>query len=253
MTVKEFIINVAIVNESSILTDAQVYACTYALQIQTKCDFYPIWGIASHVYFAPKGTVIPAGHSQLIILDTADQAGALGYHDLTSTGDPLGKVFAKTTMDAGEQWTVTASHELLEMLVDPYINLTVFLQNSAFTGRLMPYEVCDAVQGDLCTYPIPSAGNIVVSDFVTPAWFEDFRQPNSARFDFKNLVTQPFEIYKGGYMSFFSVTAATGWQQSFAEKLPTQTVGDLTKADHSKARNELRSKQRSQWKLSTPR
>jgi len=245
MTVaKDFICNVAIVNESTVVSDAQVYACTYALQIQTEFDFYPIWGIKSKVYFAPKGTNIPAGHFQLIILDDADQAGALGYHDLTSTGDPMSKVFAKTTMDAGEQWTVTASHELLEMLVDPFINLTVFLQNSAFTGKLLPYEVCDAVQGDLCTYPISSADNIMVSDFVTPAWFEDFRQPNSTRFDFKGLLTGPFQIYRGGYMSFFSVTAASGWQQTFN--------AEASAADHSKARKELRNKARSDWKLSAP-
>jgi len=50
-----------------------------------------------------------------VILDDSDQAGALGYHDLTSDGLPIGKVFAASDLKAGTSWTVTASHELLEM------------------------------------------------------------------------------------------------------------------------------------------
>jgi hypothetical protein len=42
----------------------------------------------------------------------------VGYHDLTNEGLPLGKVFAGSDMVNGYNWTVTASHELLEMLID---------------------------------------------------------------------------------------------------------------------------------------
>jgi hypothetical protein len=244
MTDKNYVVNVAVINESTVVSDAQVYACVYALQIQTKHDFYPIWGIASNVYVATRTQKIPAGHYQLIIMDDADQAGALGYHDLTSTGDPLGKVFVKTTMQAGENWTVTTSHELLEMLVDPYINLVVFLQSTNIAGRLIPYEVCDAVQGDKCTYKIASAGNIEVSNFVTPAWFEDFRAANSTVFDFKKVLTQPFQLYSGGYVSYFDITQASGWKQTFLQDQAPSA------ADHSRARHELRDKPRCDWMLS---
>ena len=54
--------------------------------------------------------------------DNPDQAGALGYHEITSQGTPLGKVFAKLDLQSGASWTVTLSHELLEMLADPWIN-----------------------------------------------------------------------------------------------------------------------------------
>jgi hypothetical protein len=247
MTDPGYTVHVAIINESTAISDAQVAACVYALQIQTKYDFYPIWGIASSIYFAKPTQKIPAGHYQLILLDDADQAGALGYHDLTPTGDPLGKVFVKTTMSVGENWTVTTSHELLEMLVDPYINLTVFLQQSNTTGRLLPYEVCDAVQGPKCTYKIASAGNIEVSNFVTPAWFEDFRAPNSTKFDFKSVLTQPFQLYSGGYVSYFDITNANGWKQTFLQDEAPSA------ADHSRARNDLRDKNRAEWTRSLPK
>lgn len=59
---------------------------------------------------------------------------------------PLGKVFAGTDLKYGYTWSVTASHELLEMLADPNINLTVLLQNSETAGTLYAYEVCDAAK-----------------------------------------------------------------------------------------------------------
>ena len=77
----------------------------------------------------------------------------------------MGKVFAKTDLQYNSSWTVTASHELLEMLGDPEINLGVFVQPNAQTGRLYAYENCDACESDNYGYQI---GNILVSDFVFP-------------------------------------------------------------------------------------
>lgn len=60
----------------------------------------------------------------LVLLDTSDEAGYLGYHEATIDGMPLGKVFVKTAEAANRAWSVTASHELLEMLADPWLNLS---------------------------------------------------------------------------------------------------------------------------------
>lgn len=62
------------------------------------------------------------------IFDDSDVPGALGYHDVTNEGLPLGKVFAGTDIKYEANWTVALSHELLEMLADPEIDLTVFAQ-----------------------------------------------------------------------------------------------------------------------------
>ena len=115
----------------------------------------------------PQGTPAPAGTWWLVILDDSDQAGALGYHDLTPDGLPIGKIFAASDLKAGDSWSVTASHELLEMLADPNINLTVFVQDADTTGTLYAYEVCDACEDDSFGYKINS--NVLVSDFVYPA------------------------------------------------------------------------------------
>jgi N-acetylmuramoyl-L-alanine amidase-like protein len=122
---------------------------------------------------------------------------------------PLGKVFAATDKQFGANWTVTASHELLEMLGDPDINLTALVQSSDTTGRLYAYEVADPCEADSYGYTI---GNTFVSDFVFPAWFESFA-PAGTRLDQQGQIRKPFEILPGGYISVLDITGSSGWQQ----------------------------------------
>src|SRR5204863_164959 len=60
------------------------------------------------------------------------------------------------------------------------------------------YETADAVEEVEFTIR-----GIPMSDFVYPAWFEGFRKPNSAQFDYGRKVKRPFQILPGGYMSVF--------------------------------------------------
>jgi len=204
-------IKIACVNESSEVSDEDVAKTVTALQKQVTSHFAPAWGVPADVRFVPRGQQPEQGEWWLVILDDADQAGALGYHDVTNEGLPLGKVFARTTRLDGGIWNVTASHELLEMLGDPEINLTVFVQDGNHpTGRLYAYEVCDACEDDSFGYTIDG---VAVSDFVYPAWFESFRKPKSTRFDFQNQITKPLELLRGGYIGYFDVTGGSGWQQ----------------------------------------
>lgn len=210
--------SVSIINASTVISDTEAAAVTSALQTQVTRDFVPIWGVQANLTFVPHGHTAVAGSWQLAILDNSDQAGALGYHDITSTGQPLGKVFAKTDQMYGLSWSVTASHELLELLVDPWVNLTVFNQTTNTAGRIYSYEVCDACEDDSFGYMINS---IRVSDFVTPAWFEGWRTQNSTKFDFSSHIHSPFALLTGGYISYFDVRGGTGWQQKTAETAPS--------------------------------
>jgi hypothetical protein len=239
------LINVSVINACSVLTDSDIQPVVDALQKQVDNDFGPAWGVDAKLSFVPQGGSPPAGSWWLLILDDSDQAGALGYHDLTSEGLPLGKVFAGTDLKFGTNWTVTASHELLEMLGDPNINLTVFIQNNSATGRLYAYEVCDACESDQFGYLI---GNVLVSDFVYPAWFEDFRAANSTQFDQGQRITQPLQLLAGGYIGMFDVTSGSGWQQLTARKedLRIEMRGNVG------SRRERRRTLREQWLRSRP-
>lgn len=214
------VINIDIINESTVVTDVQVRAAVAALQIQLDRDFAPSWFYSANLFFVPKGGAAAPGHWWLAILDNTDQAGALGYHDLTPAGLPLGKVFAKTDQQYHLNWTVTTSHELLEMMVDPYVNDVIFAQTTNTAGRIYAKEVCDAVEADSLGYSI---NGITVSDFVLPTWFDDWRTANSTKFSFMNHVHAPFQLASGGYIGYFDVKTGSGWKQITAQAMPGLT------------------------------
>jgi hypothetical protein len=208
---------IALINESTITTDAQVQALVPALQTQVSRDFGPLWSLTdAKIAFYPKTAPPPATAWQLVVLDTSDQAGALGYHDLTASSQPLGKIFALSDKEAGDMLSVTVSHELLEMLADPFINLTV--QNT--DGNFYAYEVCDAVEDDSLGYVIDG---VTVSDFVLRSWFiPGFQGPTS----FKGRTNGAFTLAPNGYIGFYSPTTGqwnqkTNWQKA---TYPAQTV-----------------------------
>ncbi|HEX3740882.1 MAG TPA: hypothetical protein VHV29_14370 [Terriglobales bacterium] len=192
---------IAVTNASTCLSDTQVEAVVPALQKQVSNDFQAYWGLDCTLNFLTSNQALTAGWWQIVVVDNPDQAGALGYHELTEQGAPLGKIFAKLDLDSGSSWTATLSHELLEMLADPWINWCAVGSDS----RIYALEVCDAVEADNLGYFID---NVLVSDFVTPAWFE----PTSVdRMDFKQHLTKELEIARGGYISVFD--EADGWTQ----------------------------------------
>lgn len=196
---------IAVTNASTCLSDAQVEAVLPPLQKQVSNDFQAYWELDCTLSLLPKEQPLPADWWQIAVVDNPDQAGALGYHELTSLGTPLGKIFAKLDLDSGSSWTVTLSHELLEMLADPWINWCAVGSDN----KIYALEVCDAVEADNLGYFIDS---VLVSDFVTPAWFE----PTCAdRMDFKQHLSKELQIARGGYISVFN--EAEGWTQITAK------------------------------------
>jgi hypothetical protein len=237
-------IKVSVINASTVVADADVKAALPALQTQVHDHFAPAWGIDADLTFVKKKAKPAPGTWWLTILDNSDQAGALGYHDVTNDGLPLGKVFAKTDQQYGNKWTVTASHELLEMLADPEINLTVFVQPSATQGVLYAYEVCDACEADDLGYDIDG---VRVSDFVYPAWFETSRKSGSAQFDYCKHLKKPVPaLLAGGYIGAFNVNAGSGWNQITAQGQPA-TYQMRAKVG---TRRERRRTPRDQWMTS---
>lgn len=205
-------ITVAIINESTVISDADLSPVVDALRIQLMRDFCPAWRLDPvKLIFAVKGPggqppTLPDTAWVLAILDDSDQAGALGYHDETANGTPLGKVFAKSCLDDRVSWSVCVSHELLEILADPWINLCA----EGADGQVRSYEVCDAVEDDSVGYEIDG---VLVSDFVLPAWFSIAPKPTGP-FDFLAKCQAPFELLTGGYIS---IMQAGNWSQITAD------------------------------------
>jgi hypothetical protein len=205
-------VQIAVINESTVIDDAAVQAMMLALQTQWNRDLAPIWDLeAAFFSFVPKGSTPTAGSWWLVFLDDSDQAGALAYHDLTNEGLPISKVFCKTILSDNSSISVGASHELCEMAVDPTINLGA--QDNA--GEFWAYETCDPCEDDQYGYKI---GDILVTDFITPAWF-GFANSAGKPLDFTGHISKPFQVLSGGYAQHFDST--NGWVQITGAKART--------------------------------
>ena len=216
-------IHVSLVNKSTVVSDTELIQMAQALQIQVNRDFYPAWGVAAQIYWTPTGDTPTPDHWILGIFDDSTQPGALGYHDISPTAMPIGYVFAKTTINDGNLVSVTASHELLEMLADPDINLSGELDDaSGAPSKFYAYEVGDPVEADADGYDIqiPSnftggAATVHVSDFTLPSWFESFN--TTGPWDFQKHLKAPFTLNPGGYIGFLDLAnLSAGWQQQTA-------------------------------------
>lgn len=231
---------VAIVNRSTVLTDPDLAKIVAALQVQVNRDFSPIWGVNATLTAIPKTGVIPAGMWWLVVLDTSDEAGALGYHDLTPQGLPCGKAFVKSDIQYGCTPSTTLSHELLEMLADPEINLAA----QASDGIFWATEVCDPCEADELGYRID---DVLVSDFITPNWYAP-QYTHGTKVDFCGHLHTPFEIAKGGYAQHFQ--PGSGWKQ-----ITNHGIGQVAISTRHRApvgsRRERRRIERSEWCVST--
>ena len=187
--------------------------------LQTFVDDYfaPVWGTPAKLV---KTATFRKGAWAMAFLDDADVANALGYHDLTPDGLPLAKVFVKSTLAVRQKVSVTACHELAEMLVDPAINLCSVGPNNL----IYAYETADAVEEVQFTI-----NGIALSDFVYPAWFEGFHKPGSTRFDHAGKVRRPFQILAGGYMSVFKNGR---WTQIFGSPAKRGRFGQEDRRGH---------------------
>ena len=178
----------------------------------------PVWGTPATLV---KSNDFVKGAWAMVFLDDADTDGALAYHDLTPDGLPQSKVFVKTTLDNGDLVSVSASHELVEMLVDPAINL---MTTGPDPKTIYAYESADPVEA--LSFKI---NGIPMSDFVYPAYFEDFHKTGSVRFDQMNKVKRPFQILKGGYQIIFKNGK---WSETFGSKAKARHFASEDRRGH---------------------
>jgi hypothetical protein len=181
-------VSIACINKATVDLGVPFDKLTAALQKCYDQFFLPVWGYPVKLY---NTTAAKPSDWQFIYFDDADTAGALGYHDLTQDGQPISKIFVKTTLDDHELVSVTACHELFEMAIDPIANLWA----EAADGTEYAYEMSDPVEED--TFLVDG---IEMSNFVHPSWFEPFKHPPGTKFDHLGRLTKPFSMTKGGYV-----------------------------------------------------
>lgn len=219
------------------LTDEQFKDLVSGLAMQAADDFNESCWVtqdlapAITVEAVARGAKVPDGSWHIELLDVCDDPGALGYHedaafDRHSTGPkkasgrssrglragtltPLSKIGVKTSREDGVDPAEVASHEMLEMTVDPNVVSTVRSVVNPAKKQKVIVEVGDPVQE--CGY---KRGNVTVADFALPAWFGYPQKVNPTQMSFRSSVKEPFELAPGGYIS-VAPEGTEDWTQIF--------------------------------------
>jgi hypothetical protein len=148
-----------------------------------------VWDVEATVDAFPRLEDVPLGYRPMMVRNDIGFPGAAGIH-LDKDGQP----FALIAMS--DSWSLTASHELLEMLADPFGNRVVTGQSAhPDQGRVeFLVEVCDPSEAAEFGYTV---NDIFMSDFYTPQFFDPVRA-DGARYSFTSAITEPRTILAGG-------------------------------------------------------
>jgi hypothetical protein len=206
---------ISVINHTNI-PDADVQRVIRAVNVQIEQDFFPYWSIGATLRLEGRigqnpNTQNPAanlrGDAILYLEDEFGTDDPLGFHALHFSGIPFGFVFTALSEQIGEPWSVTLSHEALELIADAEINRLAMGPHPRppENGRLVFhwYEMCDAVQAE--QYEIDE---VAVSNFVLPLYFTVGGEIGS-RNDFLGTVRNDgtqipsFGINPGGYVGFY--------------------------------------------------
>jgi len=196
--------NIYVINKSTAISDALIQDWMPAFNVFVG-HVRAWWPRPATLVWCPPDKE-PKLAWKLVFADTSDEAGALGYHDFTPDGRPISYVFAKDDLKYGYSPTVTATHEIAEMIADPWISEAFQVSNTQFFAK----EICDPCESDEFGYsitvdPFPA---VQVSDFVFPKWFIP---GSTGQFDKTGKIDNPLKVLPGGYMSVF--VSGKGWTQ----------------------------------------
>jgi hypothetical protein len=199
-------VSVALISEVKGHDPSDVARVTAALQRQAIRDFRPVWDVEATVDSFPTLEDVPVGYWPMLVREDIGTPGAAGVH-LDKDGQP----FALIAMS--DSWSLTASHELLEMLADPFGNRVVAGQSPKPDQARVEFlvEVCDPSEADRFGYTV---NDILVSDFYTPHFFDPVKA-EGVRYSFTGAITAPRTILEGGYLSWHDPVSDHWWQQTW--------------------------------------
>jgi hypothetical protein len=227
-------VHVALVDETGKIDQAELATMAGAMSEQIQHDFAPVWHVSASVGAYPAA---PAGTWTVHIREKLDQPGALGYHT-DDHHQPLS--FVEFTPD----WTVTVSHEVLEMLADPWgSRLHSARLPAGLEGDFAKFGLSSAQSrvsyllevGDPCEATQYSVGGLQLSDFLLPTWYRTDPRPALA-YSQAGGCNKPRQVADGGYVSFAVPTGE--WFQVFNHggQLTSKDLGKFNKAEYGSLR-----------------
>jgi hypothetical protein len=219
-------INLALVSEIEDHDPTDLARVGAALQRQATRDFAAVWDVRATVDVFPKLEDVPVGYWPMMIVE--DVEGAAGIH-LDKNGQPFALI------EMSDSWSLTASHEMLEMLADPFGNRLVPGPSVKRGQGRVEYlvEVCDPSEAAEFGYTV---NDMLVSDFYTPRFFDPVHS-SAIRYSFTDAIKQPRQVLRGGYLSWHDPKTDYWWQQTwFGSRKEYRDLGVFDVAQHGSLR-----------------
>jgi hypothetical protein len=197
-------VHVALVDTTHSITARELAHVAGALNEQVQADFAPVWKVAATVGTYPEP---PATTWRIELHDGIDDTSAAGYH-----WQEHHQPYSMVDLSAGD-WTVTTSHELLEMLADPWgsrLHSAAAPPGWEGENERVRYlvEVCDP-----CEAVHYRAGGVRVSDFLLPVFYRSSRRGWTAGYSQTGSLEEPLQVLDGGYISFLDPSTGHWWQR----------------------------------------
>jgi hypothetical protein len=218
--------NLALVSEIEDHDPSDVARVAAALQRQVTRDFAPIWDVSATLDGFPRLEDVPVGYWPMMIVP--DVQGAAGVH-LDKDGQPYALI------EMSDSWSLTASHEMLEMLADPFGNRLIPGRSIKRGQGRVEYlvEVCDPSEAADFGYTV---NDVLVSDFYTPRFFDPVRSV-ATRYSFTGALDRPRQVLRGGYLSWHDPSSDHWWQQIwFGSRKEYRDLGVFNAAKHGSLR-----------------
>jgi hypothetical protein len=196
-------INIVIVDQTKKIDPTLLHNAALALNQQVTQDLPQYWsGISANVSSAPSVGSLPTNAWPVFLVKSLPP-GEGGFH-MDKHNQPYAKVIG--TPD-DPTWTIDASHEIIEMLVDPNGNrmqtsqaITIQGDNVVDAAGTFDYlvEACDPCEANNFAYEIQG---IALSDFITPNFYDSTAR-SGVRYSFMGNIIRPRQLLKGGYISY---------------------------------------------------
>lgn len=140
-----------------------------AVNVQLREHVARVWGLPPMgvAYYGEIPTLPEGDGAMLGIVDDDGNAESAGWHAA------IGRYpFGLVDLGQSRRPSVTLSHEACEIMINAFLDRWV--PSAIVPGRSVALEICDPVQER--SYPVRvsilgETREVLVSDFVTPAWF----------------------------------------------------------------------------------
>lgn len=236
---------IAIVNNSTLVSNADLQIIAKAIQIQLDLHVLPAWNLkAATVSFYADATKVPGYAWVVYVIDNDAQVeGALGYHE-ENADRIVAYVMAEPILSNGgtayaydasnpSQYTVSAtmSHEICEAMGDRFAGTFCVGPTNSSGSNLYCLELADAVEDN--SYPINVDGYaIACSNFLYPSWFNPQGNASNMPFDYLKVLSAPFSMIPGGGGYIITATldgeGEVTAQHTFGEKVPAWRKDQIT-------------------------